>query len=133
MHVAGENAKFNFGVLAEDTAHALCLQCRQAILSRALANELLGDALHLGAPIPAVFQDDRDVSIMLNNELIRGSVLIGYDGVRSLMREAIGANLEGATYPESTIRVNTYFRFQGHLKGFIGRELYLKKRVPIHF
>ena len=59
MHVFGEKAEFDLTVLAEDTANPYHLQCRQAILSRALANELPRDALHFGDPITEVFQDDK--------------------------------------------------------------------------
>ena len=59
MHVSGEKAEFDLGVLAEDTAHPYRLQCRQAILSKALADELPRDALHFGTLITEVFQDDK--------------------------------------------------------------------------
>ena len=133
MHVSGEQAEFNLGVLAEDAANPYRLQCRQAILSWALANEQPWDALRFDALITAVFQDDKSVSVKLNNEFIRGSALIGYDGARSLVREAIGANFEGATYPENTILVTTYFPFQEHLKDLSGMNIFGKKEVPIHF
>ena len=55
MHVSGEKAEFEFRVLAKDTVHPFRLQCRQAILRRALTKELLRDTLHFGAPITAVF------------------------------------------------------------------------------
>ena len=116
MHVSGEKAEFDLRVLAEDTAHPYHLQYRQTILSEALADELPRDALHFGALIKEVFQDDKAVSVKFNNEFIRGSVLIGCDGAQSLVREAIGANFEGATYPENTILVTTHFPFQDHLK-----------------
>ena len=61
MHVSGEKAEFEFGVLAEDTAHPYRLQCRQAILCGALANEPPRDALQFGSPVTAVCQDDKGV------------------------------------------------------------------------
>ena len=68
------------------------------------------------------------MSVKLNNEFIRGSVLIGCDGARSLGREVIGANFEGATYPENTILVTTHFPFQEHLKDLSGVNYIWKKR-----
>ncbi len=99
MHVLGEKAEFDLRDLAEDTAHPYHLQYRQTILSKALADELPRDALHFDALLTEVFQDDKGVSVKLNNEYIRESILIGCDGAQSLVRKAIGANFEGATYP----------------------------------
>ena len=70
MHVSGEKAEFDLRVLTEDTAHPYRLQCRQATLSKALADELPRDALLFGALITEVFQDDKGVSVKLNNEFI---------------------------------------------------------------
>lgn len=77
MHVSGEKAEFEFRVFAKDSVHPFRLQCRQAILRRALAKELLRDTLHFGAPITAVFQDDKRVSVKLNNEFICGLSSLG--------------------------------------------------------
>ena len=43
------------------------------------------------------------------------------------MREAIGANFEGATYPENTILVAIHFPFQDHLKDLSGVNYIWKK------
>jgi 3-(3-hydroxy-phenyl)propionate hydroxylase len=43
--------------------------------------------------------------------------LIGADGGRSTIREAVGLHLEGSTYPETTILATTQFPFEQHLEG----------------
>ncbi len=120
LHTTGERAEFDLAVLSGDTAHPYRLQCRQALLSRALAARLSEGTVHFGAQVTAVAQDDAGVSITVNGEVVRGSVLIGCDGARSLVREAIGADFEGATYPENTILVTTHFPFEDHLSGLSG-------------
>ena len=120
MQTSGERAEFDLSVLNEDTAHPYRLQCRQELLGRALVARLPKDAVHFGCPITAVAQDKDGVSITLNDEVVRGSILIGCDGARSIVREAIGAVFEGETYPENTILVTTHFPFEDHLKELSG-------------
>ncbi|MFC6584954.1 FAD-dependent oxidoreductase [Sulfitobacter aestuariivivens] len=120
MHTTGERAEFDLAVLSEDTGHPYRLQCPQAMLSRALAARLPQGTVHFGAAVTAVAQDDAGVSVTVDGETIRGSLLIGCDGARSLVRKAIGAEFEGATYPENTILVTTQFPFEEHLSGLSG-------------
>lgn len=120
MQTSGERAEFDLSVLNEDTAHPYRLQCRQELLGRALVARLPKDAVHFGCPITAVAQDKDGVSITLNDEVVRGSILIGCDGAHSIVREAIGAVFEGETYPENTILVTTHFPFEDHIKELSG-------------
>ena len=120
MHTTGDRAEFDLAVLSEDTGHPYRLQCRQALLSRALAARLPDGTVHFGSPVTAVAQNESGVSITVNDAVVRGSVLIGCDGARSLVRKAIGAEFEGATYPENTILVTTHFPFEDHLSGLSG-------------
>ena len=120
MQTSGERAEFDLSVLNEDTANPYRLQCRQELLGRALVARLPKDAVHFGCPITAVAQDKDGVSITLNDEVVRGSILIGCDGAHSIVREAIGAVFEGETYPENTILVTTHFPFEDHLKELSG-------------
>lgn len=120
MHTTGERAEFDLAVLSKDTAHPYRLQCRQAWLSRALAARLPEGTVHFGAPVTDVAQDADGVAVTVKGETIRGSVLVGCDGARSLVRTAIGADFEGSTYPENTILVTTHFPFDAHLSGLSG-------------
>lgn len=120
MHSTGERAEFDLSVLREDTGHPYRLQCRQAVLSRALAARLPEGTLRFGAPVDAVSQDEGGVRVTAGDESVEGSVLVGCDGARSLVREAIGAEFEGGTYPENTVLVTTHFPFEQHLSGLSG-------------
>ncbi len=120
MQTSGERAEFDLSVLSEDTAHPYRLQCRQELLGRALAARLPQNTVHFSSPVTSVAQDKDGVSITLNNDVVRGSILIGCDGARSIVREAIGAIFEGETYPENTILVTTHFPFEDHLDGLSG-------------
>lgn len=120
MLATGERAEFDLGVLADDTAHPFRLQCRQAELSRALLSRLPAGVAHFGARVTAVGQDGDHVEATVNGAPVRGSVLVGCDGARSIVRKAIGAEFEGSTYPENTILVTTHFPFEDHIQGLSG-------------
>ena len=120
MQTSGERAEFDLSVLSEDTAHPYRLQCRQELLGRALAARLPQNTVHFSSPVTSVAQDKDGVFITLNDDVVRGSILIGCDGARSIVREAIGAIFEGETYPENTILVTTHFPFEDHLDGLSG-------------
>jgi 3-(3-hydroxy-phenyl)propionate hydroxylase len=50
-------------------------------------------------------------------ERASGRYLIGADGARSVVRQALGIAFEGETYPETTILATTRFPFHEHLAG----------------
>ncbi len=120
MHETGDRAEFDLAVLSKDTAHPYRLQCHQAELSRALARRLPEGCLQFGASVEAAFQDEDGVSVVVDGAEIRGAILVGCDGAKSIVRETIGATFEGATYPEHTILVTTHFPFEHHLEGLSG-------------
>lgn len=120
LHDTSERAEFDLGILADVTAHPYRLQCRQAELSRALLRRLPADTVRFGAEVTEVAQDAGGVTLSLGSDTVRGSLLIGCDGARSLVRKAMGAGFEGSTYPENTILVTTHFPFDEHLEGLSG-------------
>lgn len=121
MHGTGERAEFDLAALADDTAHPYRLQCRQAELARALAARLPDGVVRFDAPVENVSQTADGVTATLaSGEVVEGRWLVGCDGARSVVRGAIGAEFEGATYPENTILVTTHFPFEAHLEGLSG-------------
>lgn len=120
MLETGEKAEFDLGVLAGDTAHPYRLQCRQAELSRAILARLPKDVVQFGAQVEAVSQDSDHVTVIVNGDHVRGAIVVGCDGARSIVRDAIGAEFEGSTYPENTILATTHFRFEDHIDGLSG-------------
>jgi 3-(3-hydroxy-phenyl)propionate hydroxylase len=120
LHDTGERAEFDLGVLRDVTSHPYRLQCRQAELSRALLRRLPAGTVRFGAEVTEVAQDAGGVTASIGDETLRGSLVIGCDGARSLVRKAMGAAFEGSTYPENTILVTTHFSFEDHLEGLSG-------------
>ena len=120
MHASEERAEFDLAVLHKDTGHPYRLQCRQEELSRALLRRLPGDVVHFDQMVTAVGQTGDHAWVEVNGTRSKGALVIGCEGARSLTRKAIGAEFEGATYPENTILVTTHFPFHEHLEGLSG-------------
>ncbi|MGP1397191.1 MAG: FAD-dependent oxidoreductase [Inquilinaceae bacterium] len=128
LHETGERAAFDLSVLAGDTAHPYRLQCRQAVLSRELVrrlNAMNGGIVRFGARTVAVDQDESGVWADIetaegDRDRLRARWLIGCDGARSLVREAMGVAFDGAAYPEHTILATTHFPFEEALEGLSG-------------
>ena len=120
MLEGGARARFDLGVLAGETGHPYRLQCRQAELSRAILARLPRGVVQFGAQVDAVHQDAGGVMVELGDARLAGSVLVGCDGARSVVRKAMGAAFEGDTYPENTVLATTHFPFEDHLEGLSG-------------
>ena len=126
LHPSGERAVFDLSVLAADTAHPYRLQCEQWKLSRLLMSQLTRQGtvdVRFGTAAAGITQDDLGVSIEVETgetgerETIRARFVIGADGARSFVREAVGLDFTGRTYPETTLLVTTTFPFEDHLEG----------------
>ena len=126
LHPSGERAVFDLSVLAADTAHPYLLQCEQLKLSRLLMSQLTRQGtvdVRFGTAAAGITQDDLGVSLEVETgetgerETIRARFVIGADGARSFVREAVGLDFTGRTYPETTLLVTTTFPFEDHLEG----------------
>ena len=126
LHPSGERAVFDLSVLAADTAHPYRLQCEQWKLSRLLMSQLTRQGtvdVRFGTAAAGITQDDLGVSLEVETgetgerETIRARFVIGADGARSFVREAVGLDFTGRTYPETTLLVTTTFPFEDHLEG----------------
>ncbi|MDB5365241.1 MAG: monooxygenase, FAD-binding [Rhodospirillales bacterium] len=121
LHETHERAEFDLSLLRDDTAHPYRLQCEQGHLSRLLLDELKMQPeveLRFGASVLAAAQDEEGVEIELDGgERVRGALLVGADGARSTIRRVAGQELDGVTYPETTILATTDFPFEDHLPG----------------
>jgi len=74
-------------------------QAHRADLHRLIASAVPANRVRLGARIIAASQDQTGVMVTLaNGEVLRGDVLIGADGIKSVVRDAIG----GAQPPHYT-------------------------------
>jgi 2-polyprenyl-6-methoxyphenol hydroxylase-like FAD-dependent oxidoreductase len=107
---AGWSAELDFGVLKDDTQHPFRVQCEQYKLNQVLAARLA--QVRYGAQVSGVEQDADGVSVTVNGEeRLRAAYLIGADGGRSRVREALGIKLEGFTWPERFLVASTPFDF----------------------
>jgi 3-(3-hydroxy-phenyl)propionate hydroxylase len=113
---AGWVAELDFGVLEDDTQHPYRVQCEQYKLNQVLAARL--GRVRYGAQVTAVEQDGDGVSVTVNGaERLRAEYLIGADGGRSRVREALGIALEGFTWPERFLVASTPFDFAQAIPG----------------
>jgi 3-(3-hydroxy-phenyl)propionate hydroxylase len=119
---AGLIAEFDMALLANDTAYPYRLQCEQwklnAILLQRLAQFPHAKVL-MNSALQAVVQDTSGVSAsaQINGELqtLKADYLIGADGAWSAVRQSLGIEFEGFTYPERFLVVSTAFEFADHL------------------
>jgi 3-(3-hydroxy-phenyl)propionate hydroxylase len=115
----GVVATFDLGLLAGETRHPFRLQCEQWRLSRLLRERLSANPLvsfDFEAKVTGVAQDDSGVTVSVErpdgrSELRRGAYLIGSDGLRSAVRQAVGVAFEGMTIPELFLTMSTTFPF----------------------
>ena len=107
---AGWLAELDFGVLAADTHHPYRVQCEQYRLNEVLAARLRD--VRFGAEVTGVEQDGDGVTVTINGaEKLRCAWLVGADGGKSRVREALGIALEGFTWPERFLVASTAFDF----------------------
>lgn len=122
LHPGGDRAVFDLSVLSQDTAHPYRLQCEQWKLSRALLTALRAEPkadVRFDAEVASVDQDDTGVVVRFADDRppVRGRILVGADGARSIVRKRVSPAFDGQTYPETTLLVTTRFPFEDHLEG----------------
>jgi 3-(3-hydroxy-phenyl)propionate hydroxylase len=112
-------AQFDFGVLADTTAHPYRIQCEQSKLTRILRNLLRDNPafdLQFHARIMGVTQSDSGIAAEIERAETRtlqsGRWLIGADGARSDVRRSLAIEFEGFTWPERFLVVSTPFDFR---------------------
>ena len=101
-------AEFDYGRLADDTAHPYVIQLEQhRTILIALAEALKLPNYRLIRPVDmvAVTQDADGVTATIRHddgreETHRGRYLVGCDGGRSMVRKETGVSFEGFTWPE---------------------------------
>jgi 3-(3-hydroxy-phenyl)propionate hydroxylase len=122
IHETHERVEFDLAVLAGDTRHPYRLQCEQFRLCELLAKRL-ARADHVtfawGTRVTGLRQDAGGVQVEAvtadGTRRFGGRLVIAADGARSVLREALGVEFAGKTYPETTILATTTFPFQDHL------------------
>jgi 3-(3-hydroxy-phenyl)propionate hydroxylase len=120
----GENAVFDLGLLAGETAHPFRLQCEQYKMTR-LACELLREYPHaeirLNHRVSGAENRSGFVAVTVETpagpQQLRTEYLVGADGAASQVRKSLGIEYEGFTYPEKFLVVSTPFDFADALPG----------------
>jgi 3-(3-hydroxy-phenyl)propionate hydroxylase len=117
-------AQFDFGTIADATAHPYRLQCEQSRLTRILYEQLReqpGFDLHFNSTVGQVSQDGGSVTVTIarngKTETHTGRYLIGADGARSDVRRSLGIDFEGFTWPDRFLVISTPFDFYGAMPG----------------
>jgi 2-polyprenyl-6-methoxyphenol hydroxylase-like FAD-dependent oxidoreductase len=100
-------AEFDFTLLADETRYPYRLQLNQQHLVRMLFDRLQKDSnveLRFGTRLDTLRIEGDGVVLELQTpeglELLAASYVIGADGPRSAVRNALGTDFEGYTYPE---------------------------------
>jgi 3-(3-hydroxy-phenyl)propionate hydroxylase len=117
-------AEFDFGHIADATAHPFRVQSEQSKLTRILL-QLLRDhpdfEIAFNSPVRGVTQDDAGVTVMFGRdgriESRSARWLIGADGASSCVRRSLGIAFEGFTWPERLLVVSTPFDFHAVIAG----------------
>jgi 3-(3-hydroxy-phenyl)propionate hydroxylase len=116
-------AEFDMALLEGDTQHPFRLQCEQWKLNKLLLDRIKkfphANVL-LGCELQSVAQDaDKvEIKVLIDGETktFAGDYLIGADGAWSSVRQSLGIEFEGFTYPERFLVVSTDFEFADHLE-----------------
>jgi 2-polyprenyl-6-methoxyphenol hydroxylase-like FAD-dependent oxidoreductase len=115
----GPVATFDLSLLAADTAHPYRVQCEQWKLMRFLEEALRGIPgfeICFGHSVVAVRHDDDVVTVTAKTPsgLVEfpGRYAIAADGAHSAVRQSLGVEFEGFTYPESFLIASTDFPFE---------------------
>jgi 3-(3-hydroxy-phenyl)propionate hydroxylase len=115
----GVLAQFDFGAIADATAHPYRVQCEQSKLTRILYEQLSHQPdfeLQFDAKVLDVTQHQSGVEVAIERkartETRTGRWLIGADGARSDVRRSLGIEFPGFTWPERFLVVSTPFDFR---------------------
>ena len=107
----GAIAEFDLELLRGETNHPYRMQYEQFRYTKLVLGRLKAFPhvkVHFGTPVESVAQGADGVSV---NGRFKGDYLIGADGGRSAVREALGIEFEGFTFPERFYSVSTTFDF----------------------
>ncbi len=122
---AGCIAEFDFGRIADVTAHPYRLQCEQFKLNRLLYEKLAGMAgaeVLFSSEVTGVEEDTADVTAVVTQDggatrRFQGRFLVGADGARSNVRKSLDIPFDGFTWPERFLVLSTPFPFEDHFAG----------------
>jgi 3-(3-hydroxy-phenyl)propionate hydroxylase len=116
-------AEFDMELLRGETGHPYRVQSEQFKFTRLVAGRLKAlphVAVRFGCKVDGVEQGADGVTVEFETaggrEALSGAYLVGVDGTWSAVRQAIGVEFEGFTYPERFYVASTGFDFAMHLE-----------------
>jgi 6-hydroxy-3-succinoylpyridine 3-monooxygenase len=115
----GEQIRWKMDVLDGLVAHPYNLnlgQHRVAEIALEHLGRLPGTEARFGTEMTALTQDDDGVTVTLQRgdaepETLRAGWVIGADGARSSVRQALGLGFDGITWPERFVATNVLYDF----------------------
>ncbi len=120
----GPVATFDLSLLAGDTNHPYRVQCEQWKLTRLLEDELRkmpGADIRFGHEAIGVTQNGVSATVVAKKDAdevhVTGRYVIAADGAHSAVRQSLGVEFEGFTYPELFLIASTAFPFEAALPG----------------
>ena len=120
----GVIATFDLAHLKDDTRHPYRLQCEQSKYCEfvlAAARSLPTVTVTFSSPVTGVAQTAEAATVRVRAEDgerdVTADYVIGCDGAHSVVRKALGIELSGDIYPETTILATTHFPFHERLDG----------------
>jgi len=120
----GPVATFDLSLLAGDTNHPYRVQCEQWKLMRLLEDELRkmpGADIRFGHEAIGVTQNGVSATVVAKKDAdevhVTGRYVIAADGAHSAVRQSLGVEFEGFTYPELFLIASTAFPFEAALPG----------------
>ena len=112
-------AKFDHGLLADETKFPYVVQCEQFKLSKIVEKKLRDfpdTEIRFSHEVTGHSDNGDGVSVTVatsdGEQVIEGAYLIGADGGRSVVRKSADIPFEGFTYPERFIVFTTPYDFQ---------------------
>ena len=134
LHPEGERAVFDLGAIAAATRHPYRLQCEQWKLSGASGacrSQCRRCAQVLfGTEVTGIDQDDNGVALAIAGTegptSLRARYVVGADGARSAVRQALGLAFEGETYPENDAARDDDFPVRATARTIIQHRLLLE-------
>jgi len=120
--IDGLIADFDMNVLADETRFPYRLHLEQHRLTPILLERIREAApsveVRFSHSVTAVGADQDGVTVKTKDEAFRGSYAIGCEGVRSVVREAMGVEYEGFTWEDRYLATSTSYPL--HDLGFAG-------------
>ena len=120
LHPSGDRAVFDLSVLKDESDHPYRLQCEQSKYCQFVLDavkKLPNVDVRFGTAATGLEQSANCVTAFAGEQQFTADYVIGADGARSAVRRAIGVELSGDIYPETTILATTLYPFHEKLEG----------------